>query len=362
MKLGDLIFAGLICLIIGACEPVSTQAPVTEAPPQAPVPRTCDHNSTGHDFVSTKVFLLSPAFDPKSGAAPGPSEIVRNVAPTDPYWNDLTAAFDRAPDFFRDKLCSLDGIFVVQNACASTGCTVNDAIDHSWGFRQQISPPKRYIATSAALWENGSAPNFSTYKNLRLRAVLARLHGNGLSWFKLPRLQSPQFVSSSPDTAAMTMLAVLAHETGHVLWFDAFVNPPGGPFNADNFCGGKFYARAVWPKIAVPSGRWVGFGEQLANQPRKPNYAGTLQSHLSRANFLQARGGLRSMFHDREAAGALATFSPIEDFVEAYEWHVLLSAKPPLTDLTIQIPGFPPYDLVGGIANKAGLKRKMACF
>jgi hypothetical protein len=48
--------------------------------------------------------------------------------------------------------------------------------------------------------------------------------------------------------------------------------------------------------------------------------------------------------------------------VEAYEWHVLLSAKPPLTDLTIQIPSYPPYNLVSGIANKAGLKRKLACF
>jgi hypothetical protein len=160
----------------------------------------------------------------------------------------------------------------------------------------------------------------------------------------------------------VTVLVVLAHEAGHVLWFDVFVPQPGGPFNASNFRGGRFYTRAVWPNVAVPSGRWVDFGEQLPNQPRKLDYAGTLQSHLSRANFRQASGGLRSMFHDAEAAGALATFSPVEDFVEAYEWHVLLSAKPPLTDLTIRIPSYPPYDLVRGIASKPGLRRKIACF
>ena len=89
----------------------------------------------------------------------------------------------------------------------------------------------------------------------------------------------------------MTVLAVLVHETGHVLWFDVFVPEPGGPFNAANFCSGKFYARTVWPNIAVPSSRWINFGERLANQPRKPDYAGIRQSHLSRANFTQARGG-----------------------------------------------------------------------
>jgi len=359
-KLGGLTWIALTLVIVTGCPPAPTPPPV--AGPPTPVLQTCDHNSTGNDFISAKVFLLSPAFDPKSGAAPSPSEIIRHVLPTDPYWNDLIAAFNTSPDFFKDKLCSLDGIFVVQNTCAPAGCTADDVIDHSWGFRQQISPPKRYIATSAALWQNGSAPVFTAYKNLRLQAVMARLHPNGGNWFNRPGSQRPQFTSASPDTAAMTVLAVLAHETGHVFWFDAFVNPPGGSFNASNFCGGKFYARAVWPNVAVPSRRWVDFGEQLPNQPRNPDYVGILQSHLSRTNYRQAGGGLRSIFQDTEAAGTLATFSSVEDFVEAYEWHVLLSAKPPLTDLTIQIPGYPPYDIVRGIANKPGLRRKLACF
>src|SRR5689334_15460260 len=115
MKLGGLICVGLASLIVAACAPAATEPPLTERP--APVVQTCDHSSNGNDFVSAKVFLLSPAFDPKSGAAPGQSEIVRHVVPTDPYWNDLTAAFDAAPGFFKDKLCSLDGVFVVQNTC-----------------------------------------------------------------------------------------------------------------------------------------------------------------------------------------------------------------------------------------------------
>src|SRR5262249_1089468 len=144
MKLAGLIAIGLTFFMMAACAPAPIEGPVTETPAPTSVPQSCDHNSRGNDFVSAKVFLLSPAFDPKKGSAPRMSEIDRHVLPTDPYWNDLTAAFNAAPDFFKDKLCSLDGIFVVQNTCAAAGCTADDVIDHSWGFRQQISPPKRY--------------------------------------------------------------------------------------------------------------------------------------------------------------------------------------------------------------------------
>jgi len=40
---------------------------------------------------------------------------------------------------------------------------------------------------------------------------------------------------------AMSVLALLAHEFGHVYWFDSFVPNAGGPF-VNNFCwGGNFY-------------------------------------------------------------------------------------------------------------------------
>jgi hypothetical protein len=265
-------------LIVAAGGPTATEPPVTEKP--APAAQACDHSSTGNDFVSAKVFLLSPVFDPKSGAAPSPSEIVRHVLPTDPYWNDLTAAFDAAPDFFKDKLCGLDGMFVVQNTCAPTGCTADDVIDHSWGFRQQTSPPKRYIATSAALWKNGSVPIFSAYKNLRLRAVLTRLHANGRNWFNLPGSQRPQFASASPDTAAMTVLAVLAHEAGHVLWFDVFVPQPGGSFNASNFAAENFTQGPCGPTLPslregglISVSNWpINLASPIMRESSKPIY------------------------------------------------------------------------------------------
>ena len=360
MKLSALIcWIGAVCILLAACQPISPPPP--PAPPP-PVAQTCNHTSSGSDFVSAKVFLLSASFDPKLYYPPGPSDIIRQAVSTDPYWNDISGAFTAANDSLKDKLCSLDGVFVVQSTCKDPACIADDVIGHSWGFRQPTSPPKRYIAVSETLWQNGSAPIFSDFENMRLAALLKRLIPNGAVWFNVPSSR-PRFGPASPDTSAMTLLAVLAHEYGHVYWYDAFVSPPGGSFRAARFCGGRFYTANKWGSIGVPpTGRWIEFGQQLGNQLHNPDYIGTLANHLSHADFGQAGSALRAILLDQDLISTLASFSPIEDFVESYEWFALLSANPPLTKFTIQIDNLPPINILGQIANKPGLRRKMACF
>jgi hypothetical protein len=369
VKLSALI--GLTCIVLAACQQLP--APVPGAGARALVTQTCDRNSSGSDFVSAKVFKLSASFDATKLMPPTQSEIVGNVTPADVYWNDLVAAFTAATPTFKDNLCSLDGVFVVQNTCAAVGCTPNDVIGNSWGFRQKVPQPKRYIATSATLWQSGSAPVFVDYENMRLLAALQRLDPNGAFWFNLPN-SKPIFSSASPNTSAMTVLAVLAHEYGHVLWYDKFVvNPdgspnPGGevyiqPNSPALFCNGSFYTARSWSNINVPSARWINFGERLQNQILTPDdYAGLLKADLSNADFGQAGSRLSTIALDRDLAGTLAAFSPVEDFVEIYEWFQLLSANPRLTDLVIRIGRLPEINIVRWIASKPGVKRKMACF
>jgi hypothetical protein len=370
MKLSALIcWIGAVCILLAACQPISPPPP--PAPPP-PVAQTCNHTSSGSDFVSAKVFKLSASFDPTKLMPPTPSKIVGNVTQADAYWNDLVAAFTAATPAFKDNLCGLDGVFIVQNTCAATGCTADDVIGNSWGFRQQAKQPKRYIATSAALWQSGSAPVFADYENMRLQAVLQRLDPNAAVWYSLPN-SKPIFSSASPNTATMTVLSVLAHEFGHVLWYDEFVvNPdgspnPGGavyiqPNSPALFCRGKFYTVNSWSNINVPPTRWVNFGERLQNQVHDRDYAGSLKTDLFNANFGQAARTLSTIFLNQDLAGTLASFSPVEDFVVIYEWFQLLSANPPLTDLIIQIDSLPQINIVRWIASKPGVRRKMACF
>jgi hypothetical protein len=323
------------------------------------------------------VFLLSASFEPKNNISPAPADIIRNVMPTDPYWNDFVAAFTAANNSFKDKLCSLDRIFVVQSTCNQPACQVDDVTKHSWGFRQRSSPPQRYIAVSETLWQNGTAPFFVDYENMRLQAVVQELDPiNGPKWFQRATLR-PRFSSASPNSTAMTLLAILAHEYGHVYWYDVFVvkddgSPnPGGTVNIQLgnpalFCRGRFYTADSWgvgnQSITVPPQRWIQFGQRLPSQMHNPDLSGRLLARLSRGDFPGAGGELLTTLRDADIASLLASFSAIEDFVETYEWLQLLSASTPLTDLRFQIGGVSSGNLVQWISNKPGLRRRFACF
>jgi hypothetical protein len=196
---------------------------------------------------------------------------------------------------------------------------------------------------------------------MRLSVLLKQLNRNAAAWFSLLGSR-PHFGPASPDTSTTTVLAILAHEYGHVYWYDAFVSPPGGSFDGSRFCGGKFYSPDAWTSIAVPRSRWIAFGEQIETQSHRPNRLPELAGHLARTDFGQAGETLRMILTDKELVSTLANFSPIEDFVESYQLFVLRSANPPLASFTIQIDGLQPFDILRQIVDKQGLKRKLACF
>lgn len=172
----------------------------------------------------------------------------------------------------------------------------------------------------------------------------------------------------------MSVLAVLAHESGHILWYDAFViypnngepNPYGSAStnSSTSFCGGSFYSPDDWPsEIDVPPGRWVDFGEvrnvkngsDLLQLPGLLNYGhDEWPYHL---NAIHSKG---------RWAGALAAFSPDEDFVMTFETFILVNSEG-LKSLIITIPrphNVAPYqpNILAHLSDGSELARKYKCF
>jgi hypothetical protein len=146
---------------------------------------------------------------------------------------------------------------------------------------------------------------------------------------------------------AMSVLAVLAHEFGHVYWFDSFVPNAGGSF-ANNFCGGIFYPSANWQRnaVGVPfsnGNRFVFFGDT-------PSYSG---SHVPRLP-----GTLHSIYSSGNWASALAAFSPVEDFVETFELSVLMTANAGAGLAGLQINS----DSIVPVSKGSWLDWKRGCF
>jgi hypothetical protein len=307
-------------------------------------------------FVAKRVFSLAANFDPTAGGNPADDQI---SAVASPYSDDVGAAWTAAHPFFRDRLCNLDKVFIVQNTCPS-GCTPTDLMNNSWGFRGYTLPVKRYIATSQQLWYNvGQAPPFGQFETDRLEALLQTLSPNA-------RKYDLASYTVNPDNGTMTVLAALAHEYGHLLWYDTFVaNADGSPnlggrANTAAFCGGKFYPKGDWQyPVDVPSGRWIGFGEVL-------NQAGSTSEVLQLPGLLHHFPGyagdhLYNVYSNRRWPSLLAALSPDEEFVETFQLFVLRNATTnPLTSSTIAVKGnrnYAPISILGNLDRK-----KMNCF
>lgn len=280
-------------------------------------------------------------------------------------WTDLKAAFTLAPPFFRNQLCALDGVFV-------------SADNRSWGLRNRQTG-RRYIAVADDLWNGAAhAMSFRAFENGVLKSLLK-------GWDK-PEHPAPGGGGGPPDPER-TVLAALAHEYGHVLFYRTIVPVLGGDGNFDptfdNFCGdgqGNFFTGNLgsWGSVTdePPATRWRRLGEvaslhktddiqadDILNAVPPPGHSDThgAGAKLSRIYNKDSTNAPRGRW-----AGFFSAFSPQEDFVETFKLFVLRKANPPLMSLKIRIPvvGRPDFeaDIPNSCSDRDVLRRKLGCF
>ena len=387
--LPPVLIAGIVGLILCACPQLgptglSGLAPATTS--------AC----TG--AALNKVQFLQYGFDPKSNTTPQPDA----ATIPDDVWADLQKAFSIAPPGFQQQLCNLNGIFINPASCARLNpndptspydpktCNPSPMAigNNSWGMRQYDQNSGailgEYIALSLGLWNNSAspgwtcigrtycAPPFQTYQTGVVQALLMSLApAVPINATNLPTISS----SASANTSEMSVLATVAHEYGHVLWYDKFVPRGGGPADPTGagFCGGKFYTGplASWKyPVAVPPGRWLDFGEIREQSPLNSTILNLPGFYTANQPGL-AGDNLNRLFNGGLWASTLAAFSPDEDLVETFELTVLAAAKPPgaaqplLQSMVMKIPGsrgrIYSFDIFDNLVSGTELARKYVC-
>ena len=379
MKLSTLtLILGIVTLLYLAS---AQSRPATAATPPCPSGLAGPFN----------VYLLGPKFDPSlaynANPTPGsptytsPTSSTTLTAGT-AMATDLGQASAIAPQFFKQQLCGLDGIFINTNDCSnftndvcSGSLTPKQVTENSWGYREGPwqfppgAPPGhygRYIAISAGPWSTATshAPPYSGYEQMLLNQLLPWPSGS----------TPPAYgAAASADTPAMAVLAALAHELGHVLWYDHFRPAAGGPYNFDTFCDGTFFAGS-WRHVDQPP-LWRQFGApQNSHVLSDPNVADNV-ADMALALVHRNPGSAAELLHriymtKGRWASLFAAFSPDEDFVETFKFYVLTKTTTPLTSLPITITAQqiaktqPPDDIPKDYTNnlKRLLNRKVTCF
>jgi hypothetical protein len=349
--------AFLLCVGIGvatcfACAPLPPAPP----PPFTPPPACAAISNIG----------VVPAWDPTTARG---APTVIGLAPAN-IQADLLTAYNAAPAFFQTQLCNLNGIFVTQGP-------------QSWGYRD-INTGARYIAISMSLWGTSGPITLDQYQNKVF---------DSLNWNTSVDQTPPTYLPASPNNGTTTIIAALAHEFGHVLWYDILVvrDGTGTPFTG-KFCN-KILTDYLENGVRVPYWSnlppvvWRGFEDLDPNPPDIPDdpndrpgsdpdkteaKAEKMVKALRHGNTYGAHRRLwRILAFGRPFPSLLGAFSANEHFVEAFTLYTLRHAPTPLTSLRLQVsPGFVrdiPQDLSLPLSppnpqSRKRLRKVLECF
>jgi hypothetical protein len=186
---------------------------------------------------------------------------------------------------------------------------------------------------------------------------------------------APYYESAIPDDFNPVLLAALAHELGHVKWYETFVSSPGGPHNFRQFCDGNFFDawRGGWSVVHVPP-KWrellTPAGRRRPNAVqdthKDPPQTADIDRAIADNNFdgNSGAGALLDQIYKPDApwANFFASTAPDEDFVETYKLKVLVNADNRLQSLQLVIPTNPSYRKNVGDKIDNGLAVKLQCF
>jgi hypothetical protein len=324
--------------------------------------------------VVANVQMVSPAFSPlsASGVPPTTGAVDSHIQA------DILKAYAAAPAYFKNQLCNLNGLYVTPAA-------------DSWGYRDVgASPYARYIALSASLWAGNPPSAIPLYQHAQnsMLELLPDLQNDPLA----PTYAAAQYNAALPPTwggdGPITILAALAHEYGHILWFDTMVptaQTPPDPPDFTKFCPAVF-PTASWQNPPPPR-RWQYFGERdddSLNIPDDPNDPPALTDpplqelkiwKLETVLGLAAAGVTKEYTHANKIIARLlaksrpwpslfGAFSVNEQFVETFVLDTLLQATPGLTSLALSIPqGHPAQqDIPGTLSKRNRLQNMLNCF
>lgn len=351
-----IVCAGLVIAACFGCVPAPPTSVIT--PASAVAAASC----SAADFAKKIAYFADSSYQPGPGVAP--PRVTSFPANGPNYVQDLITVFNANPAF-QPQLCKLDAVYINGSICTSPEqCT-----ESSWGWRQ--SRPTigagRAVALSTALWQQQS---YTQYETNLLQAILP----DRGSYYSGAASCSVGGSCANIDTLTTALMAALAHEVGHVLWYDlvsTYIPATNSYTDPNSFCGGAFF-RDSWQTPITPPPQWRGlltpqertrWGNNWPNMHKAWPHIRDIDrsgNGYDRAN--QTFGLFGSA---QPWASAFASLSPDEDFVETYKFMILASASQPLNSAGLIIPTLPPSypniaaDYTAG--RKGVLATKVAC-
>jgi hypothetical protein len=328
------------------------------APP--PVPRvaakSCD--------ISSIIHQLKPGFSPVDygncipGRSCGFQDPTQYLAdpPSPAAVSAIQGAYGVAPASFQAALCGLYAIYIDTDTDQSK--------PSAWGMRERLFPNasglggyREHIGISATLLATLDPQKpYASYEKSILLGLLQpnpsgptthpRLRRGAATWasgLTFTANPDPAPPSLSPSPTAIAVLAILAHEMGHIVWFDKVVGQSISASNGPSPVTDNF-TPISWKALNHQHGfRTFGAVNNDAQVQRPPVVADVVRDLNDSCNSCAAND-LNSIYgkqgaYSAEWASLFATVAPDEDFVETYKLLILTgNSGGPLQSLDLAIP------------------------
>jgi hypothetical protein len=320
-----------------------------------------------NDFA--KLVCNMGAYDPKDfNPHVTPDSKYRSPAcdsgnPNLPHLDVLKDAYRLAPTSIKTALCHLKNVFVTT---AGPAMGIWEAPGRGGGNVFAVIPEETLK----------SAKSLADEENAVLgRLLLSETSSSYPDGRALPTFQN---ASAQTSTPAAAVLAVLAHELGHIILADTNADGTGGGgFKHPRPCSApatscfdvdfleltatdrRWHADAFHRKMR----RWIAFGDDNGNTHRN---AGVdflkIKSDAASSNDVNTTSRVHAIYNG-EFVSLFAAVSPEEDFVETYKYIALAEADGMALDLNVTFPGYTGVmDVLHTVRNPSGdLHRKIRC-
>ena len=305
MRIGAAIFIG-VTVACASCAPRPT-------PPVSQLPAG----------ITAKFYARPASFDPAKSIPPNTSDMtdIRDNRVTDL----LAAALKLADPRFIHRLRE-DVTYILVDTSDPNG-TFAGAYAF-WQTRAQADRPVRFISIPLGVFNHPL--RYSQYEQQLLNTVI------GSSTYMIAAATPPSFTSN--DTEAVALLAMIAHEEGHIIWQRYLRrnadNPKKCPPDQVDY---NAYSWSNLGNVPVYHAFNTAVGAKHNNDDPFPSdvrrAAGTdrVRSDAS-ANQLVSR-----LYSDTNFASLFAALAPDEDAAESYKYHVLRRI-PAGIELNLQLP------------------------
>jgi hypothetical protein len=304
--------------------------------------------------IAARVAELQPGFSPvdygncKPGTPcgfRGPADFAAKIAAASKTSDaaPIVAAYNAAPPFFQEALCGLDHIYIDTDA-------KNPAKPSVWGMRERLNvgpnnQPRTHIGISKALLTDllRQRTPYATYEDQIARALLAPSPLTPTPSRPVLSYSAAPDPAKPPQPAAIAVLAILAHEMGHIVWWERDV-------------GAGDFPTISWTGKAVQHG-FHNFGvEDPENPAQRPPVKADVQYDLRYLGANKASADLHRIYSSGEWASLFATVADDEDFVETYKLVVLTDpaggpGRQALTALKVAIAGADTVDVLANLNN-----------